>query len=45
MITFLQKNWSTGVVEPTFKGNRLDIDEGDLEVEEMKVKPSDVLEI
>jgi len=40
-----QENWSMGVVEPTFKGNRLDIEEGDLEVDEMKVKPSDVLEM
>ena len=40
-----QENWSSGVVEPTFKGNRLDIDEGDLNIGEMSVKPSDVLEI
>jgi hypothetical protein len=40
-----QKNWSTGVVEPTFKGGRLDIDVEDLNPSEMTVKPSDVLYI
>ena len=40
-----QKNWSTDVVDPTFKNNRLDIDETKLEVDEMSVKPKDVLSI
>ena len=40
-----QENWSMGVVEPTFKDNRLDIEEGDLETEEMPVRPEDVLEL
>jgi hypothetical protein len=40
-----QENWSMGTVEPTFKDNRLDIEAGDLETEEMPVRPEDVLEL
>jgi hypothetical protein len=40
-----QKNWSTDVVEPTIKDGKIDIDETKLEVDEMPVKPKDVLEI
>jgi hypothetical protein len=40
-----QENWSMGMVEPTFQNNRLDIDETELEVPEMKVRPEDVLEL
>ena len=40
-----QKNWSTDVVEPTIKDGKIDIDETKLEVDEMPVKPKDVLSI